>query len=135
MVVVELAADLKMVASAVQSLRLKKWTYWLADGLVDDIFTRLVSNNFLHMFLFFIYKHRYKSKEKKGEKGDPKKSSQPFVQDCKACNFIKKRIWHRCFPMNIAKHLFLQNTSGWCFCLSSEALLGCILKHNCSRFP
>ena len=71
MVVVEQATDLKMVASAVQSLRLKKWTYWLADGLVDDIFTSLVSNNFLHMFLFFIYKHRYKSKEKKGEKGDP----------------------------------------------------------------
>ena len=32
-----------------------------------------------------------------------------------ACNFIKKRLWHRCLPFNIAKFLrtpFLQNTSG-----------------------
>ena len=31
------------------------------------------------------------------------------------CNFIKKRLWHRCFPVNFAKFLrtpFLQNTSG-----------------------
>ena len=31
----------------------------------------------------------------------------------KACNFIKKRLWHRCFPVNFAKFfrtLFLQNT-------------------------
>ena len=33
----------------------------------------------------------------------------------KACSFIKKRLWHRCFPVNFAKFLrtpFLQNTSG-----------------------
>ena len=33
----------------------------------------------------------------------------------KACNFIKKRLWHRCFPVNFAKFLrtpFSQNTSG-----------------------
>ena len=32
-----------------------------------------------------------------------------------ACNFIKKRLWHRCFPVNFATFLrspFLQNTSG-----------------------
>ena len=32
-----------------------------------------------------------------------------------ACNFIKKRLWHRCFPVNFAKFLrtpFLQSTSG-----------------------
>ena len=32
-----------------------------------------------------------------------------------ACNFIKKRLQHNCFPVNIAKFLrtpFLQNTSG-----------------------
>ena len=31
-------------------------------------------------------------------------------------NFIKKILWHRCFPVNFAKSiriLFLQNTSGW----------------------
>ena len=31
------------------------------------------------------------------------------------CNFIKMKLWHRCFPMNFAKFLrtpFLQNTSG-----------------------
>ena len=32
---------------------------------------------------------------------------------------LKKRLWHRCFPVNYAKFLrtlFLQNTSGGCFC-------------------
>ena len=32
-----------------------------------------------------------------------------------ACNFIKKRLWHRCSPVNFAKILrtpFLQNSSG-----------------------
>ena len=32
-----------------------------------------------------------------------------------ACNFSKKRLWHRCFPIKFAKFLrkpFLQNTSG-----------------------
>ena len=67
--VVDQATDLKMIPSAVQSPCLKKWTCWLVAGLADDSFTRLFSDNFLHMFLFFIYKHRYKSKEiKKNEK-------------------------------------------------------------------
>ena len=32
---------------------------------------------------------------------------------CQACNFIKKRLEHRCFPMKLTKylHLLLQNTS------------------------
>ena len=33
-------------------------------------------------------------------------------------SFIKKRLWHRWFPVNFAKflrHLFLQNTTGGCF--------------------
>ena len=33
-------------------------------------------------------------------------------------NFVKRRLQHRCFPVNIAKFLrtaFLQNTSGGCF--------------------
>ena len=36
-----------------------------------------------------------------------------------ACNFIKKRLQHRCFPVKLAKFLrtpFLKNTSGGCFC-------------------
>ena len=27
----------------------------------------------------------------------------------KACNFIKKRLWHRCFPVNLAKFLRTPN--------------------------
>ena len=33
--------------------------------------------------------------------------------------FFKKKLWHRCFPVNFAKFLrtpFLLNTSGGCFC-------------------
>ena len=31
-------------------------------------------------------------------------------------DFMKKRLQHRCFPAKLAKHLFLKNTSGSCFC-------------------
>ena len=37
----------------------------------------------------------------------------------KTCNFIKKRLQHRCFPVKIARFLrtpFLHNTSDGCFC-------------------
>ena len=48
---------------------------------------------------------------------------EAVVQRCSVKNyagkFIKKRLWHRCFPVNFAKTLrtpFLQNTSDGCFC-------------------
>ena len=34
-------------------------------------------------------------------------------------SLLKKRLWHKCFPVNFAKFLrtpFLQNTSSGCFC-------------------
>ena len=40
------------------------------------------------------------------------------VSGLKACNFIKKKLQHRYFPVNlqnIQEHFFLQNTSGGCF--------------------
>ena len=40
------------------------------------------------------------------------------VAGLQACNFIKKRLQHRCFSVKFAKSLrasFLQNTSGDCF--------------------
>ena len=39
---------------------------------------------------------------------------------------LKKRLWHRCFPVNFVKFLrtpFLQNTSGGCFCLTPLIVL------------
>ena len=42
------------------------------------------------------------------------------VPESQTCNFIKKRLWHRCFPVNFAKFLwttFLKNTSGRLFVL------------------
>ena len=45
-------------------------------------------------------------------------------KDLQACNSIKKRLQHRCFPVNIAKFLrtaFSQNTSDGCF-------------YSCSKF-
>ena len=38
---------------------------------------------------------------------------------------LKKRLWHRCFPVIFAKFLrtlFSQNTSGGCFCFSSKII-------------
>ena len=45
---------------------------------------------------------------------------------CKACNFIKHRIWHRCFPVNFEKSLrpsFLQNVCEGLL-LKSKILIG-----------
>ena len=44
---------------------------------------------------------------------------------------IKKRLWHKCFPVNFAKFLrtpFLQNTSGGCFCQLYSSVLGIHLQ-------
>ena len=40
------------------------------------------------------------------------------VAGLRPATLLKKRLWHRCFPVNFAKFLralFLQNTSGGCF--------------------
>ena len=40
------------------------------------------------------------------------------VAGLRPATLLKKRIWHKCFPMSFAKFqraLFLQNTSGGCF--------------------
>ena len=46
------------------------------------------------------------------------KSLFNIVADLKSRNFVKKRLQHRCFPVNIAiflKTAFLQKTSAGCF--------------------
>ena len=43
------------------------------------------------------------------------------VAGLRPSTLLKKRLWHRCFPVNLAKFLrtpFSQNTSGGCFCNS-----------------
>ena len=61
-------------------------------------------------------------KEKSNLKSACKKISLAIV--LKACNFIKKRLQHRCFPMNISKLLrttILKNNSKrllQCFCFT-----------------
>ena len=50
-----------------------------------------------------------------------------------ACNFIKKILQHRCFPVKFTKFLrtpFLQNTSGGCFYKEKEICPACISNHN-----
>ena len=44
------------------------------------------------------------------------------TQGLKPATLLKKRLWHRCFPVNFAKflrNLFLQNTSSGCFSYKS----------------
>ena len=57
---------------------------------------------------------------------------EPFLNKF-ARNFIKKRLEHRCFPVNIVKFLrtaFLQNTSGGCFCTLDTKVLENIVRRN-----
>ena len=44
------------------------------------------------------------------------------VKGLRAATLLKKRLWHRCFPVNFAKllrNLFLQNISDGCFWIST----------------
>ena len=52
------------------------------------------------------------------------------VADLRLATFLKKRLWHRCFPVIFAKFLrtpFLQNTSGRLLFTNDE------FKNNCSH--
>ena len=49
-----------------------------------------------------------------------RRRSGVFIVNFEACNFIKRRLQHRCFPMKFEKFSrtpFLQNTSGGYFCI------------------
>ena len=44
---------------------------------------------------------------------------QLLLMELRLATLLKKRLWHRCFPVNFVKFLrtpFLQNTSCGCFC-------------------
>ena len=50
------------------------------------------------------------------------------VADLSPTTLLKKRLWHRCFPVNFSKFLrtpfFSLNTSGGCFCSLQYRTLG-----------
>ena len=55
------------------------------------------------------------------------------VAGLRLATFFKKRLRHRCFPVNFAKFLrtrFLQNTSGGCFCYFSPFKLKSVLNQK-----
>ena len=57
------------------------------------------------------------------------------VAGLKACNFIKKRPEHRCFPVNIAKFLILLNSKNNCERLLFDFFNGSLLhRPKGSRF-
>ena len=53
------------------------------------------------------------------------------IAGLEACDFIKKRLWQRCFPINFAKFLrkpFLKNTSGRLLPYMTKDLRQAIMK-------
>ena len=47
------------------------------------------------------------------------------IAGVQACSFIKKRLEHRCFPVNTAKFLrtaILKASANGCFCVSAHGL-------------
>ena len=52
------------------------------------------------------------------------------VADLRSATLLKKRLWHRCFPVNFAKFLktpFLQNTSGRLVLTQSTGIYICYI--------
>ena len=48
------------------------------------------------------------------------------VAGLRSATLLKKRLWHRCFPVNFAKFLrtpFLHNTSSGCFCINNTNIV------------
>ena len=48
------------------------------------------------------------------------------VASLETCNFIKKKLQQRCFPVNIATFLrkfYLKNTTGGCFCTFNSSVI------------
>ena len=55
------------------------------------------------------------------------------VAGLRPATLLKKRLWHRCFPVNFANFLrtpFLQNTSGGCFCQSTMTVATSSIYHQ-----
>ena len=81
-------------------------------------FEGLQLQNFLIMFLFSLI-HPYLLMGKVTPiVNNRSRCPEVFCKNGEACNFIKKRLWHRFFPVNFEKFLktpFLQKTSGGCF--------------------
>ena len=81
-------------------------------------FEGLQLQNFLIMFLFSLI-HLYLLMGKVTPiVNNRSRCPEVFCKNGEACNFIKKRLWHRFFPVNFEKFLktpFLQKTSGGCF--------------------
>ena len=38
------------------------------------------------------------------------------VAALRSATLLKKRLWHKCFPLNFARFLWTSNISGGCFC-------------------
>ena len=85
---------------------------YLPKCLREEFFLTFV----LYRFMRYLESHSCLIKTRKSRSS----RSQMFfkVGALKVCNVIKKRLQHRCFPVNIAKHLktaFLLNIFGGCF--------------------
>ena len=55
------------------------------------------------------------------------------VAGLRSATLLKKRLWHRCFPVNFAKFLgrpFLQNTSCGCFSILMQLQDFNYIKHR-----
>ena len=88
---------------------------WSSKSNIRSIFPLRFNSTETHSFLSVIRLMVYPILYKDG-------SSRPDVfceKGAPPATLLKKRRWHRCFPVNFAKFLgtsFLQNTSGGCSC-------------------
>ena len=66
-----------------------------------------------------------------------RRRSGVFIVNFEACNFIKRRLQHRCFPMKFEKFSrtpFLQNSSGGYFCIWFTSCQGIYSTMTSSKY-
>ena len=101
--------------------------YWL-DLLLDFC---LLSNKENYTPQYTTISHKKKIHIKKPPSGP----SFPKVAGLGSANLIKRRLWHRCFPVNFGKFIrtpFYRTPLADCFCFSwieLQMLLKCCLMH------
>ena len=111
-------------------LCVRAMTFYMLMIDVNSLVTDFDTNRLLTLLGHYVCFFQQKKKKEEERKKEKKRlrcltlslSQTPFSRDlpvyithCRPATLLRKRLWHRCFPVNFKKFLrtpFLQNTSG-----------------------
>ena len=100
------------------------WTYMKSDKTPTKLFQDLYCSMFAPMYGFSHSEavvQRCSVKFRKVHRKTPVPESFFLIKlQASTCNFIKGKLWQRCFLVKFLRTPFLQSTSGGCFCVLTK---------------